>query len=52
MAGLKDYQISVYVANLGKYVEGVLQGAWIGLAERYRRPVLARGDRRGGRMAG
>ena len=25
MAGLKDYQISVYVANLGKYVEGVLQ---------------------------
>ena len=21
MAGLKDYQISVYVANLGKYVE-------------------------------
>ena len=26
MAGLKDYQISVYVANLGKYVEGVLQG--------------------------
>ena len=31
MAGLKDYQISVYVANLGKYVEGVLQGAWITL---------------------
>ena len=29
MDGLKDYQISVYVANLGKYVEGVLQGAWI-----------------------
>lgn len=28
MDGLKDYQISVYVANLGKYVEGVLQGAW------------------------
>ena len=25
MAGLKDYQISVYVANLGKYAEGVLQ---------------------------
>lgn len=24
MAGLKDYQISVYVANLGKYVEGAL----------------------------
>lgn len=31
MAGLKDYQISVYVANLGKYAEGVLQGAWITL---------------------
>ena len=31
MDGLKDYQISVYVANLGKYVEGVLQGAWITL---------------------
>ena len=31
MAELKDYQISVYVANLGKYVEGVLQGAWITL---------------------
>ena len=31
MAGLKDYQISVYVANLGKYVGGVLQGAWITL---------------------
>lgn len=30
MAGLKDYQISVYVANLGKYVEGVLQGAKCG----------------------
>ncbi len=29
MAGLKDYQISVYVANLGKYAEGVLQGAWM-----------------------
>lgn len=27
MDGLKDYQISVYVANLGKYVEGVLRGA-------------------------
>lgn len=31
MAGLKDYQISVYVANLGKYAEGALQGAWITL---------------------
>lgn len=31
MAELKDYQISVYVANLGKYVEGALQGAWITL---------------------
>lgn len=27
MAELKDYQISVYVANLGKYVEGALRGA-------------------------
>ena len=34
MAGLKDYQISVYVANLGKYVEGVLQGAWYHAAHR------------------
>ena len=42
MAGLKDYQISVYVANLGKYVEGVLQGAWITLpmpAERLQDPL-------------
>lgn len=31
MDGLKDYQISVYVASTGKYVEGVLQGAWITL---------------------
>lgn len=29
MAGLKDYQISVYVANLGKYAEGVLRDAGV-----------------------
>ena len=31
MAELKDYQISLYVADLNKYAQGVLQGAWITL---------------------
>ncbi|KFI90841.1 antirestriction protein [Bifidobacterium saguini DSM 23967] len=31
---LEDHQMRVYVANLGKYNEGVLQGAWITLPMR------------------